>query len=106
MDFNEEIAEFIAQKYIVSFGIKQQVTPVVARCEIVTLESTLLEFDWSQTAAIKLTHVNKQRLPESRVYETIEQLLTDQSPGYKDAFGGSLMAKLEQLQKEQQAGQE
>ena len=106
MDFNEEIAEFLKQKYILSFEIKKYIDPISALCVIITLESITLQFVWSKSSAIKLTHVNEKEIPSPLVYETIEGLLTEHSKKYKEAFGGDLFAKLAILQKEQEGQEE
>ena len=103
MDFNEEIAEFITNKYIVSFQIHSWINAIAANCEIITLESISLQFVWSKTEAIKLISVNHEKVAPSKRYEVIEQMLSEYSEKYRDAFGGDLFAKLTKLKAEQES---
>eukprot|EP00826_Nyctotherus_ovalis_P009179 TRINITY_DN12414_c0_g1_i2.p1 TRINITY_DN12414_c0_g1~~TRINITY_DN12414_c0_g1_i2.p1 ORF type:complete len:106 (+),score=23.96 TRINITY_DN12414_c0_g1_i2:87-404(+) len=97
MDFNEEMKEFLENHYVSSFKIRAWENPLAANCEILTLEDTLLEFQWSKAEAISLVRVNGSEVSPAKKYESIEQLLTENSPKYIVAFGNSLAAKLSEL---------
>jgi hypothetical protein len=62
-----------------------------ATVTIITLEDKVIECEWSVGGGIKVNKIDSKEANQAKVYEDINTLLHDLSPGYGDAFNNELM---------------